>query len=40
MVDADGRAGMVMGVLTQISTDSVISTMPDEIREWIDAAAA
>ena len=36
----DGRAGMVMGVLTQISTDSVISAMPDEIRGWIDAAAA
>jgi hypothetical protein len=36
----DGRAGMVMSVLAQISTDSVISTMPDEIRGWIDAAAA
>jgi N-6 DNA Methylase len=36
----DGRAGMVMSVLTQISTDSVISAMPDEIRGWIDAAAA
>jgi hypothetical protein len=36
----DGRAGMVMGVLAQISTDSVISAMPDEIRGWIDAAAA
>jgi hypothetical protein len=31
---------MVMGVLAQISTDSVISAMPDEIRGWIDAAAA
>lgn len=36
----DGRAGMVMGVLAQISTDSVISAMPAEIRGWIDAAAA
>jgi hypothetical protein len=36
----DGRAGMVMGVLAQISTDSVISAMPVEIRGWIDAAAA
>lgn len=36
----DGRAGMVMDVLAQISTDTVISAMPDEIRGWIDAAAA
>jgi hypothetical protein len=36
----DGRAGMVMGVLAQISSDAVISAMPDEIRGWIDAAAA
>ncbi|NTH81484.1 N-6 DNA methylase [Agrobacterium rhizogenes] len=36
----DGRAGLVMGVLAQISTDTVVSAMPEEIRGWVDAAAA
>ena len=36
----DGRAGMLMRVLPHIATDAVISTMPAEIRGWIDAAAA
>jgi len=36
----DGRAGMVMGVLAQFSTDTVVSAMPEEIRGWVDAAAA
>lgn len=36
----DGRAGLVMGVLSQISTDTVVSAMPEEIRGWVDAAAA
>jgi hypothetical protein len=36
----DGRAGMLMRVLPRISTDAVISSMPVEIRGWIDAAAA
>ncbi|RWN51502.1 N-6 DNA methylase [Mesorhizobium sp.] len=36
----DGRAGLVMGVLAQISTDTVVSGMPEEIRGWVDAAAA
>ena len=36
----DGRAGMLMRMLPQISTDAVISAMPVEIRGWIDAAAA
>ncbi|MGR8965736.1 Eco57I restriction-modification methylase domain-containing protein (plasmid) [Rhizobium leguminosarum] len=36
----DGRAGMVMSVLAQISTDTAISAMPEEIKEWVDAAAA
>ncbi len=36
----DGRAGLVMGVLAKISTDTVVLAMPEEIRGWIDAAAA
>ncbi|AWC25168.1 type II restriction m6 adenine DNA methyltransferase, Alw26I/Eco31I/Esp3I family [Aminobacter sp. MSH1] len=36
----DGRAGLVMGVLAQMSTDTVVSAMPEEIRGWVDAAAA
>jgi hypothetical protein len=36
----DGRAGMLMRVLPHIATDAAISSMPVEIRGWIDAAAA
>jgi len=36
----DGRAGMLMRVLPHIAADTAISSMPAEIRGWIDAAAA
>lgn len=36
----DGRAGMLMRVLPHVSLDTAISEMPDEIRGWVDAAAA
>lgn len=36
----DGRAQMVLGVLTRVSIDEVVAVLPDDVRGWIDAAAA
>jgi len=36
----DGRARMVLDVLTRVSADEVVATLPDDLRGWIDAAAA
>lgn len=36
----DGRASMVLRVLQRQATDTVIATLPTELRDWVDAAAA
>ena len=36
----DGRAQMVLGILSRVSIDEVVATLPDDLRGWIDAAAA
>ncbi|MBM4124501.1 MAG: hypothetical protein FJ246_06065 [Nitrospira sp.] len=36
----DGRARMVLDILTRASTDMVIATLPDDLRGWINAATA
>lgn len=36
----DGRAGMVLEVLKRVSRDSVETSLPDDVRGWIDEAAA
>ena len=35
----DGRAAMVMDVLQRVSTELAIARMPQEMQEWINAAA-
>lgn len=36
----DGRAGMVLDVLRRHATDAVVTALPPELRDWLDAAAA
>ncbi|CAM9658579.1 unnamed protein product [Phaeothamnion confervicola] len=36
----DGRAQMVLGVLTRVSVNEVVAALPQDLRGWIDAAAA
>ena len=36
----DGRAGMVLDVLQRHATDAVVTALPPELRDWLDAAAA
>lgn len=36
----DGRARMVLDVLTRVSTDEIVAALPDDLRGWINGAAA
>lgn len=36
----DGRARMVIDVLQRQTTDTILTALPDELRDWVDAAAA
>lgn len=36
----DGRAKMVLDVLQRQATDSVVTALPDDLRDWVDDVAA
>jgi hypothetical protein len=36
----DGRARMVLDVLARMSTDEAVAALPDDLRGWINGAAA